>query len=236
MKTNLIGVCFVAVSLAICSQPVLAQTFTFNIEAPATNAFAGDSLPIQVSVAATYEVQSVTASVAGSTTNLLFSASGSVWTNTLSLAGVPPGQKTLTIVATDALSNSGQAQQFIIHDLPPALTIMEPRAGTVARPEFPINVSASADVSAEPVIRASYGTNLLATRTNTLTTVSSIPNADGQVVTVTFTATDSFGLTTNVYCSLYAFTSTNWVEVSRVDGPILDVTTNTRSFLKMAMP
>jgi hypothetical protein len=49
-----------------------AQTFAFNIETPSPNAFAGDSLPIQVSVASTYEIKSVTVSVEGRLANLFF--------------------------------------------------------------------------------------------------------------------------------------------------------------------
>ncbi|HEX5222236.1 MAG TPA: hypothetical protein VFZ59_21965, partial [Verrucomicrobiae bacterium] len=58
--------------LLVASINCFGQTFTFNIAQPAANALVGDSLPVQVSVASTYELQSVTATVEGRTSNLVF--------------------------------------------------------------------------------------------------------------------------------------------------------------------
>ena len=56
--------------LSVCLNS-FAQTFTFDIQQPAANSVVGDSLPMQVSVASTYELQTVTATVEGRSTNLM---------------------------------------------------------------------------------------------------------------------------------------------------------------------
>lgn len=202
-----------------------AQSFTFDVQAPSTNAIIGDNLAVQVSIVSTLELQSVTATVAGRTANLAYSLAAAAWTNTISLAGLSNGPQTLTIVATDVSTNSNQVNQVFVHDVAPVVTVAEPRDGTVARPDFPIDVTAFA--SGSVVIQAFSGNTLLATGTNALTANLAIPGADGSIATVTFVATDSYGLTVSTNRSLYVFTSTNWMELNRFGGPIFDVTTNT---------
>src|SRR5262249_18354616 len=160
------------------------------------------------------------------TSNLVFSSAATGWTNTMSLSGLSRGNKTLTITATDAFANTGQTQRVFRKDSPPTLTVTEPRVGTVARPQFQVDASASDDDPIGTTINVYQGATLLASGTNTLSTVVSILGYDGQPVDVTFQAVDSVGQTTNIVRTVYVFTSTNWSEVARVEGPIFDVATN----------
>lgn len=210
----------------------LAQaTFTFNIQQPANHAVVGAQCLVQVAVTSTYELQTVTASIGTTSTNLLFSPAASVWTNTLSLASQAWGLKTLTITATDVFGNSAQTQTTVLKDLPPALTVLEPGVGTVAHPSFPINASATDDDPAGTVINVYAGTTLLATGTNTLTTLASLPANDGQAVNLRFDAVDSAGHTNSVGRTVYVLSNTNWSEVAQVEGPILDVSPTTILFV-----
>src|SRR5215216_5247477 len=93
------------------------------VSQPASGALVGDALLVAVSINSTFELQLVTATVETRTTNLLSSGVG--WTNTVFLAGLARGQKTLTVMASDVFGNSNQVQRTFIYDLPPTLTVLE---------------------------------------------------------------------------------------------------------------
>src|SRR6516164_11797058 len=100
-------------------------TITLSVTSPTAGALVGNSLNIAASGTSTYQIQSITAAVAGRLTNLTFDATAG-WIGGLSLAGLPRGPQTLSLNATDVFGNSGQTQVSFIHDLPPVLTVLEP--------------------------------------------------------------------------------------------------------------
>lgn len=227
-----IGFWFVVGAALLRSSTSFAQaTFAFNVLQPQSGAIVGNQLSIQVRITSTYQLSTVTASCAGQTANLMFSSSASAWTNTLSLSGLTRGTNLLTVTAKDVFGNSGQTQSTFLKDLPPTLDIMEPRLGTVARPELQLDVTAADDDPAGAVINVYAGTNVIATGTNVINTIAVIPGNDGQSVDLTFEAVDSVGQTVSIVRTVYVFTGTNWQELARVEGPIFDVKTNTILFV-----
>src|SRR5260370_720163 len=96
---------FLGCMLAFCAKA--QATITPYIIVPAAGDLVGNSLHIVAGVTSTYQIQSLTATVAGRLTNLTFNAS---WIGDLSLAGLPRGPQTLSLNATDVFGNSGQAQ------------------------------------------------------------------------------------------------------------------------------
>ena len=221
----------VAVSLLQSMDCFGQAVISFAIQHPTPGTFATNQLFVQVSVASTYEVQSVSATVEGQTTPLVFSSTVPGWTNTLSLLGLSHGQKTLTITASDVFSYSAQTQTVFLIDFPPTLTITEPRVGTVARPQFKLDVSATNDDPAGTLITVYAGTNLLASGSNSVNTIATLPGTEGSSVDLTFKAVDSAGQTVVLGRTAYLFTNANWLEVARADGPILDVNTNALLFV-----
>lgn len=211
---------------SICSGQ---SAFTFQILQPAANQIVATNLNVQVAVQSTYQLQSVTASIDGRTSNLVFSAS--TWTNSISLAGTTRGQKTLAITATDVFGGIGQTQVIVLKDLPPTLTVLEPLAGTVAHPTVHLLAQATDDNPVGAFINVFAGTNLLASGTNSIDAFVSIPDSEGQAVGLSFTAVDSVGQTVSASQTVYVFTSTNWVQAAIVEGPILDVTPDTILFV-----
>lgn len=227
---NVPGVFFsIGLGLFFPLKLVAQGSFNFTVIQPSGGAIVADSVAVQVSVNSTYELQSVTAEVDGRSTNLTFSSMGNTWSGTLSLAGLASGQKTLTLTATDVFGSLGQTEETIVRDLPPTVSITEPRSGTVARPDFPLDITAGDD-NPDPVIRVYYGATLLASGTNSLIGSASIPNTNGTLATIHVTVTDSAGQSTNVSRDLYVLTGTNWIESCRASGPILDVTSNSVLF------
>src|SRR5579862_3642360 len=166
--------CYVGFSLLLSLRCFAQATFTFNIQQPQSNAIVGNQLVLQVGITSTYELKTVSAGVAGQSTNLGFSSPDSAWTNTLSLLAISRGTNLLTITATDVFGNSGQTQSVFLKDLPPTLTIIEPTAGTVARPQFQLNVTAADDDPVGAVISVYAGANLIATGTNSINSIVSI--------------------------------------------------------------
>jgi hypothetical protein len=212
-------------------------TITLNVYSPAAGALVGNSLNIGAVVTSTYQIQSITATVAGRLTNLTVDATAG-WIGGLSLAGLPHGPQTLSLNATDVFGNSGQTQVSFVHDLPPVLTVLEPSTpsdfaaslSAFTRPALRVRGSATDDDPGGSVVINLYkGDNprvnslLLATATNKMDTVVDLSNWDGSFVPLTFLATDSAGQTTMVAKGAYVVANTNVIEVDRVSGTILDV-------------
>jgi hypothetical protein len=132
-----------ATFLALVAALSATASITVSITKPQANQIVGDQLAIEATVTSTNQLQSVTATVADRNTALTFS--NSKWTGSLSLAGLPHGNTTLTVTATDIFNNSQSAQRVFRHDTPPALTITAPLQDTVARPLVRITVTCTDD-------------------------------------------------------------------------------------------
>jgi hypothetical protein len=213
--------------LAFCAKA--QATITLYVTSPAAGALAGNSLHVVAGMTSTYQIQSVTATVAGRLTNLIFNVTVG-WTGDLSLTGLPRGPQTLSLNATDVFGNSSQTQVSFVHDQPPSLTVLEPTLPSLTRPQLHVVANATDDDPAGAIIRVynfGYrGSALLATATNSLDTFVDLSAWDGQRVQLEFDATDSAGQTTTNRTDVYVVSNTNVVEIDRVNstqgsGPFL---------------
>jgi hypothetical protein len=227
-------------ALVLAAVGANAQTVTVNIVRPLSNGLlVPDALYVAATATSTYEIQSVQATVDGRSANLVFTTSAYSncpvgictpqpgWANTLSLAGLTRGMKTLTVTAIDVFGNSNSAQRTVVYDLPPTLTVMAPTDATVARPEVMVSVEATDD-DAEgtkiDVFSGGVGGTVLASGTNTLNTTLNFNGADGGIVTLCFRAMDSIGQARLTYRQVYVQSSSNLVEIANVShGRIVDV-------------
>ena len=164
----------------------------------------------------TYQIQSVTATVAGRLTNLTFDATAG-WMGDLSLAGLPLGPQTLSLSGTDVFGNSGQAQVSFVHNHPPVLTILEPTSGSLARPHLHVVANATSDDPGGVFIQV-YGKSA----TKHLEFLLIFSQWDGRGIWLSFTATDSAPQTTPAGTFVYLVGNTNVVEIARVSSPVMD--------------
>ena len=225
---------FLGYLLVFCAKA--QATITLNVTSPTAGDLAGNSLHIIVaSVTSTYQIQSVTATVAGRLTNLTFDATAG-WIGDLSLTELPRGPQTLSLNATDVFGNSGQTQVSFVHDQPPVLTVFEPSTpsdntysvSAFTRPALRLRGSATDDDPVGVLIQVIVGdvqfpSALLATATNSMDTVVDLSNWNGNFVPLVFIATDSAGQKTYAAKGAYVIANTNVIEVDRVSGTILDV-------------
>jgi len=225
---------FLGCLLAFCAKA--QATITLNVTSPVAGALAGNSLHIVAGATSTYQIQSVTAPVAGRLTNVTFDATAG-WIGDLSLAGLPRGPQTLSLNATDVFGNSGQTQVSFVYDQPPVLTVLDPPTSSYdtsksafTRPALRVRASATDDDPVGAVIQVYMGDpppygngTLLATATNSMDTVVDLSNWDGSFVPLTFVARDSAGQTTKIPKGAYVIANTNVIELDRVSGGILDV-------------
>jgi PKD repeat protein len=118
-----------------------------TVMVPTAGMLVPDTVSIAVTVVSTYEVSSVTASLAGNETALTFSQNawpckGSPdcpgFAGTLSLAGQPTGPYTLRVRAEDVRGNVDEVAVSVVHDNPPRLTWTEPLDLSVALPTLPL--------------------------------------------------------------------------------------------------
>ncbi len=227
-------------AVVVSVSPASAQTVSVNIVRPLTDGqIAPNSLYVAAATSSTYELQSVQATIDGLTASLVYTTSAYSncqigvctpqpgWANTISLAGLTRGVKTLTVTAIDVFGNSNSAQRSIIHDLPPTLTVIAPADATVARPEVMVSASATDDDPAGTkidVFQGGVGGPVLASGTNTLNTTLNFSGADGGIATLCFRAMDSIGQATLTYRQVYVQSSSNLVEIANVShGRIVDV-------------
>src|SRR5579862_434779 len=124
------GLCFFLAILALPSRALASITFTIN--SPTANQAYGSPLSASVGGTSTYAVPSVSAQT-GSVSAALTAPSGAgqPWTGSLDISGLPIGAATLTITATDALSNTASTMVAYVHHNPPSFQITSPVNGSL---------------------------------------------------------------------------------------------------------
>ncbi|MDA1275508.1 MAG: hypothetical protein O2960_15925 [Verrucomicrobia bacterium] len=188
------------VILACVSVPV-AAAIQVTIVQPTPGQLAGDSVFVAATVTSTFEIASVTASVADRTSLLTFSSSsvpgrfGAIpgWTNTVSLNGLERGAFNITVTARDVFGAESSSQTSFTLDRRPVLRITAPLQDTVTKSSVPVDFSFSDDGPTLATIRILAGSTLLATNPVTSLNLSAF---DHSSVTLRFEITDSEGQTT----------------------------------------
>ena len=172
----------------------LHASIEVTIVRPSTGEVSGTDLWIVATVSSTYQLESVVATVAARPVSLTYVPSAYCdrfchpgWTGTLSLAGLPRGPQTITVVATDALTGTGQAQGTFVYDQPPQ-QVIGPLEETVARPDLHVTLACTEDDPAGCVSVTVSIVNgpILATGVSSLCVTVSLSPYDGYVIILDF--------------------------------------------------
>jgi len=191
---------FAFVILACVSVPVAAD-IQISVVQPTSGQLAGDSLFVAATVTSTFELASVTASVADRASPLMFSSAavpgrfGATpgWTNTVSLNGLERGAFNITVTARDLFGAESSFQTSFTLDRRPVLAITARLQDTVTKSSVPVDFSFSDDGPTPATIRIVAGSTLLATNPVTSLNLSAF---DHSSITLRFEITDSEGQTT----------------------------------------
>ena len=187
----------------------------------------GDSLPVLAVVQSVYEVGGVVAAIAGRETALTYDPQRSAFRGTLSLAGEPPGNFTLTVRATDVRGNVDDVSLIVTHDTPPVLTILKPSNESVALPDMPLDISCTDDlpgcvVEVRLYLGMGQGTVLIASAPTALSGSADLSAWIGTRQRYDFYAKDSAGQSTSQPLYVYVESPARLAIVTEVPGVILD--------------
>jgi hypothetical protein len=219
---------------AVLAVPGVARAaITFSVTSPAAGAVEGTSLAVNVVVSSTYAVQSASAQVGTVTVSLSApSSAGQPWTGTLAIGALPYGPATLTLTATDALSNQGSTTVSFVHHNAPDIEVASPIDWVVARPTVSIQATCSdatgclyqpaGPQTPQPGFEVTFGTQTVTTSQSSLTQNLDLTAYDGQEVDLTFTATNSDSEVTTVTRRVYVDLSARLAQVAVVPGFIFD--------------
>jgi hypothetical protein len=210
-----------------------------TIQTPRPAQLVGDSVPVVVTVTSTYEVRAVTATLAGGEATLVFAPDA--WcvrdecypgfAGTLSLAGKPPGNFTLAVLATDERGNDDQRSIGLVHDRPPNLTVTAPLDQSVALPTVPLDASCSDDIPG-CVVELLLDGSLQQSSPSSLSGQLDLGNRVGHVVQVTLRARDSAGQVVGQVARVYVESPARLAVITEVPGPILDADERRLLFLQ----
>lgn len=107
---------------------------------PEAGQVVNDLFSLELRFGSTFQIVSVTATVAGRTTSLALQSDG-FWRGTVDLTGLPRGSHPLAITAVDGPGNSALTTVELVLDRPPTLVVALPLDGTVARTSVEVSVT-----------------------------------------------------------------------------------------------
>jgi PKD repeat protein len=187
----------------------------------------GDSVSVVAWVLSTSEVREVIATLAGRQTALtLEPESGGTFRGTLSLAGEPYGSYTLSVRATDVHGNVADDSMVVVHDNPPALTVLKPVDQSVTLGTLPVDIRCTDDlpdctVEVVNMTRIDSPT-LLARAPASLATAVDLTEWTGTSVWLALRARDSAGQAGGRDIRVYVESPARLAIAAEVPGTILD--------------
>jgi hypothetical protein len=185
-----------------------------TLRSPAADALVPSAVAVVVTIVSTYEVHSVTATLAGS--------EQPGFSGTLSLAGQPPGRYTLTVVAIDVRDNTDQYSIEVTHDNPPQLSVLAPLDRSVALPMLAYEASCSDDLpgcTVELMVNNQSQLSAPALLAGQLDMSAWL----GRQVRIVLRAHDSAGQVTELERAVFAENGARLAVVTEVPGPIVHV-------------
>jgi hypothetical protein len=127
---------FTLCATLVGASPAFAQII-INASQPQTGSTHGDSLSVVAAVGPYSPSLTVKATVAGRSTTLFLSLHRG-WVGALVLTGLPSGEHTLLIEASNTNGDTAQTQIPFLYDPSPVLTLTEPLQFALAQPDIPI--------------------------------------------------------------------------------------------------
>jgi hypothetical protein len=214
----------ILIALAGCwlanAAPAMAQ-ITFVVHAPEANGYAGEPVYISVGVGSAHELTSVQAAVDGRSTALTHSGSTGTWVGALSLDGLPRGEKTLTISATNSGGQTGATQRTFIYDKLPVLTLTSPAQDSLGLPDLRVTGQCVDDgPSCSITVTAGDSATLLAVSGDTIDQIVTPPQGK---TTLRVRATDSAGQAVQITRDVFVQASGKLSPLVRFPGTIVDI-------------
>jgi Big-like domain-containing protein len=218
-----------------------SATFTANgitpvrveIVSPAFLSTVDDVLNVAARVTSNFGIAAAEADVEGRQATLIKSSDG-LWKGTIDLTGMSTGRHVVTVTGTDAQGNSSFSATTFVHqrEVPPLVTIQEPRNGFVAR-QSSLRLKASCvDPGQSCALRvtvqdAKGNSSEVATADRAIDRDVSLGNNEGGRVTLVVTGRNDAGQTaTDSRIIFFEGASPALTEVDHVEGSILDVDPN----------
>ena len=217
---------FILACLLALWLPDYAQTINTVIVSPTNYQIVGNDLSIQVQASSTYVIDSVVADVQGRKALLVYNTSLGAFTGHLSLTGLVQDTTMLNITTTDANHNLQTVSRQFIYDLPPALTVLEPKSYSTARPGLGVKARCT-DSSGACTLKVNvvWGTTVypFGTFTDSVTTTLDLSAFNGATsLWLEIDAIDNRNQTTVASETIYVETSPYLKEYYAADNEIAD--------------
>jgi hypothetical protein len=199
--------------------PAAAQ-IDINILTPGANSLQDDPLEIDALITSPSPITSVEAAVG--TRSIALTKSGTIqWLGDLPLDGLPRGEHTLVITATNSGGQTQQASRTFVFDKPPQLTVTAPAPYALGQPDLRVTASCTDD---RPgcVVKAgtAFGEVVLASGIGSLDATVRLP--DG-IVNIEITARDSAGQESIVRQTVVSNSNPKLSAEASFTGLILDI-------------
>jgi hypothetical protein len=160
--------------------PFLASaSIVITINSPKTTGYYDQTVSVDVSVASTYAVSSVTATVSGRVSVLQYNSGAGKYLGTMDLTGLSQGQLQVDINVIDVLGNTQAKNQLFNFDRKPTITILKPISNHVSR-DGKVRIKAIVNDPGNPTCqgRISYGSNVLVFTDSIDTVVDLLPSVN----------------------------------------------------------
>ena len=214
---------------------ISAAEITVEIHEPPEDGLVGLILTAKVTVTSEYALESVIASVGDRAAAMYFDEEAicthtyclAGWIGELSLEGLPKGDQTVTVTATDVYANTRSAVHAFFFDEPPMIVVHSPAPYAVARPGIYVQaecIDPEGGCTYISVVGSFDGAGLLANGVDEIDAIVSLDAYDGDDGVFHFYATDSVGNVTRLQVPILVESSVELLEVVDADGRILDAT------------
>ncbi len=174
----------------------IAGSISINFISPQLNQVYGNSLPIEVSVVSTFQVNSVVADVNGHLATLIYDIGSGHFSGNLLLTGLPEGiSYPLTVTVTDIFNTQQQASVNFIYANPPGIDFIYPLSWSNAYPLLPLKVICTGIDTSTLRIKIDFGSQHVFDMnfSNTIDTVLQLSPAASSFGVMYITATDKWG-------------------------------------------
>jgi hypothetical protein len=203
-----------------------------TLVSPSENgAVVGRAPTITVSLATTYDIASVHATIDGVGGDLsVVAGNPSRWSGTIDISSLPRGAATLTVQATDVFASTGSVTAQVFHSNEPSLTVLSPSTPYfVARPTVHIATQCQDDdpagcttTTTQVFAGLSAGSpSKVAEGTGDLELDISLAAYEGSQVSLRVSATDSDGQQTNLVYGGFVESNPSLIPVATVPGSIV---------------
>jgi len=185
-------------------------------------------LAVRANVVSGCQLQSVVAAVPGQSIPLAFNSTDLYWQGNVPVSGLPFGDFTLTITATDVFATTGSASKALIHDEYPTIVVTAPAPDALSRGVTHVTASCTDDGGACVNFRLWIGdyhdpTFLATPEGATIDQDVGFPVGFGQPMTwLNFDAVDAAGQVGLTRVPVYVEPSPRLMETFRAAGLLLD--------------